>query len=95
MTAMPVTTISKPGIAGGDCGECAGFFRRVMRQAAASGDIDKYVQLEEKKSERGHGKARAYPGKKGSLVRGVVCVVGDHLIFPAQPTLDHGTDEID
>jgi hypothetical protein len=39
--------------------------------------INKDVQLDEKKSKCRHGQAGAYPGKKGSLVRRVVCVVSD------------------
>jgi hypothetical protein len=49
-----------------------------MRYASATDRIDKDVQPDEKKPKSRHSQAGAYPGKKGSLVRRVVCVVGDH-----------------
>jgi hypothetical protein len=66
------------GISGRDRDHRAGVFRRKIGYASATDCIDKDVQLDEKKSKCRHGQAGSYPGKKGSLVRRVVCVVSDH-----------------
>jgi hypothetical protein len=66
------------GIAGRDRDSRAGVFRTKIEHASATDPIDKDVQLDEKKSKCRHGQSGAYPGKKGSLVRRVVCVVSDH-----------------
>src|ERR1700730_16248580 len=70
------------GVAGRALDHRAGVFRRKMGYASATDRIDKDVQLDEKKSKCRHSQPGAYPGKKGSLVRSVVCVVGDHCISP-------------
>jgi hypothetical protein len=49
-----------------------------MGWAPVTNRINKDVQLDEKKTKCGHSQAGTYPGKKGSLVRRVVCVVSDH-----------------
>ena len=66
------------GIAGRDRDSRASVFRGIMGYVSAADRIDKEVQLDEQKSKCRHGQAGPYPGKKGSLVRRVVCIVGDH-----------------
>src|SRR5712672_2450078 len=66
------------GIAGRGRDERASAFSRKMGEAPATHRINTDVQLDEKKTKCGHGQAGTYPGKKGSLVRRVVCVVSDH-----------------
>src|SRR3979490_2996944 len=66
------------GIAGRDRDHRASVFRRKMGDASAPARSEEDVRLEEKKPNRRHAKAGAYPGKKGSLVRRVVGVVRDH-----------------
>jgi hypothetical protein len=74
MTTIPIAIIASPAYR-------ATAAPRVPQQneyASASEHIDKDVQLDEKKSKCGCGQAGTYPGKKGSLVRRVVGVVGYH-----------------
>jgi hypothetical protein len=68
----------KSGIVGRGCDERAGVFSSKMGWAPATNRINKDVQLDQKKTKCGYGQAGTYPGKKGSLVRCVVCVVSDH-----------------
>src|SRR5882672_9959885 len=67
----------KSGILGRGRDERAGAFSKEMGWASATNHVDKDVQLDEKKTKSGHGQAGTYPGKKGSLVRRVICVVSD------------------
>jgi hypothetical protein len=65
-----------------------------MEHASAADRIDKDVQLDEKKPKCRHGQAGAYPGKKGSLIRGMVGVISDHWISPRTTNMKLRADRI-